>query len=129
MSVRRYILGWVGITVAWLLAVPTYPYFSVFLSYSLVVLVVFSLMGAFGVLYRGRVEQGGNGFAGFVREFFISASERFSGARVGVAFLVAVNIHRMHALDRIDGSYVFALIFASFLLLAGPYTSSLKRVE
>lgn len=116
-----------GISAGWLLAFPAYPHSSIFITYLLIAFISFSVMGASGFVYYGRMECKCGGFRDLCRNFFSAAAVRFSGARVGVAFVAVVSMHRFFIVHDLDRTYLFGLVFLLFFFLAGQFDSSLRE--
>jgi hypothetical protein len=111
------------VLIFWLLAIPTYPQELIFFLYSFLIFFAFSLMGAFGIVYRGKIDFEPAGEGSRLGNLLSASTVRFSGVRVGLSFLVAVNTHRIFSLHDFDKSYMFALMFLIFFFLAGPFPS------
>lgn len=119
MTLFRWILKWISVLVAWIAAVPMYPWPLILFPYLIIVFLGFSFMGAFGVVFEGKYTRRGQGLKVRARSFFSCSLVQYSGVRVGMALAVAVVIHRASLSGVIPGSIIFGLVFIVFFLIAG----------
>lgn len=119
MTLSSWVLKWILVLVAWMTAVPMYSRPNLLVAYLLLIFIIFSFMGVFGVVFEGKYIQRGKGFKASALSLLSCSSVQYSGARVGVALVVAIAIHRASLPGGFLEPLAFGIMFIVFFLFAG----------
>jgi hypothetical protein len=98
-----------------------------FAFYLMGAFLLFSALGISGVLFDGHFRPSGEGLVDGAKVLVKESMSRFSGVRVGSAFVVSLAIHRFSVLSGTGGSLMFGILFLVFFVLAGPVRLSVRK--